>query len=302
VGANNGKEKGSGMSEPKIAFKMRKVRLALEQILPTRILKTPKNVWKYQTIVLALKTVGLVEPLVVYPQPGSADAYILLDGHLRHAALKQLGEKKVDCIIATEDERFTYNARINKLPTIQCHKMIVKAVHNGVRVERIAAALAMPLTLVRGLISLLDGINEEAADLLKDKNVSPRGVRLLKKVTGLRQIEIAELMVGTNNYTTAYTEALVLGTPKDQLVSPDTPKEKSGMTAEAVAKLEREMEMLERDFKSIEGTFSENVMVLTLARGYIKKLLDNGKVVRFLKANYGDFLAEFETIVTSELG
>jgi hypothetical protein len=39
---------------------------------------------------------------------------------------------------------------------------------------------------------------------------------------------------------------------------------------------------------------------LTLACGYIKKLVDNAKVVRFLNANYSDTFSEFEKIATVE--
>jgi hypothetical protein len=38
----------------------------------------------------------------------------------------------------------------------------------------------------------------------------------------------------------------------------------------------------------------------TCARGYIKKLLDNAKVVRFLNANYSDIFPEFEAIAAAE--
>ena len=54
------------------------------------------------------------------------------------------------------------------------------------------------------LMTLLDGINEEAVNLLKDKNISPKTLRLLKKVTGVRQIEMAEFMVNGNNFTAGY--------------------------------------------------------------------------------------------------
>ena len=64
--------------------------------------------------------------------------------------------------------------------------------------------------------------------------------------------------------------------------------------------MEREMEALEQDFKSIESTYTENSMSLTLARGYIKKLLENGKVVRFLNGNHAEILAEFEGISAAE--
>src|SRR5437762_1233919 len=289
------------MSDAKIGFEMRKILLPLENILPVRQMKDPqKRVDRYKTILVSLKEVGLVEPLVVHPQKDVPGKYLLLDGHLRFFALKELGETSADCIIANDDECFTYNARISRLPPIQEHKMIIRAGRNGVRPERIAAALNIPVRVVLASMRLLDGINEEAADLLKDKSISPKAIRLLKRVTGVRQIEIAELMVSANNYFTGYAEALVLGTPKDQLVNPDEPKNKEGMSQEEIAKMEQEMESLERDLKAVTDTYTENMFNLTCARGYIKKLLENAKIVRFLNANHSEIFSEFESIAAVE--
>jgi hypothetical protein len=41
-------------------------------------------------------------------------------------------------------------------------------------------------------------------------------------------------------------------------------------------------------------------MNLTVARAYIKRLLENAKVVRFLTGSYRDILSEFESTVASE--
>jgi ParB-like chromosome segregation protein Spo0J len=289
------------MSDPKVGFEMRKVRLSLTAILPVRQMKNPqKNIRRYQTIRSTIKEVGLVEPLVVHPQKGVSGTYVLLDGHLRYFVLKEICETEADCIIATDDESFTYNARVNRLAPIQEHKMIVKAVRNGVRPERIAAALNVPVRNVRASMKLLDGIHEEAADLLKDKAISPKAIRLLKQVSCVRQIEIAELMVSANNFAAGYAEALVLGTPKDQLAQPDKPKIKEGLSPEEIGKMEQEMETVERDLKAVEESYGENILSLTCARGYIKKLLDNAKVVRFLNTNHPDIFSEFETIAAAE--
>ena len=107
-------------------------------------------------------------------------------------------------------------------------------------------------------------------------------------------------MVSANNYACGYAEALIMGTPKDQLVNSAGSKKKKGLTAEDIARMEREMESLERDFKAIESTYAENNMILTLGRGFIKKLLDNARVVRFLNANYPEMLSEFETIALAD--
>ena len=53
---------------------------------------------------------------------------------------------------------------------------------------------------------------------------------------------------------------------------------------------------------AVPGLYSLAVtnMNLTIARGYLRKLLDNAKVVRFLNANYNEIGAEFERIAASE--
>jgi hypothetical protein len=67
-------------------------------------------------------------------------------------------------------------------------------------------------------MNLLKGIHPDAAELLKDKNICPKALRLFKRVNGNRQIEMAEMMVTMNNFVAGYAEALVLGTPQHQLV------------------------------------------------------------------------------------
>ena len=289
------------MSEKKVkvAFEMRTREVDVSQLLPTKVIKEHTNIRRFKAIVDSLPEVGLIEPLMVYPQKGS-DNWLVLDGHLRLLALKQLGWKTVEIIVASEDDRFTYNARVNRLPPIQAHKMIVKAVRNGVKPERIAKALSMPMETVAMLINLLDGINADATELLKDKHITAEAIRLLRKVSGLRQIEIAEVMVSANNFTKSYAEALVLATPKAHMLAPQEPKKKAGMTAEELARMEREMESLEKDFKGIEANYSENMMSLTLARGYIKRLLENVRVKKFLSANAPDILVEFEAAAAAE--
>ncbi len=113
------------------------------------------------------------------------------------------------------------------------------------------------------------------ADLLKDKNISPRSLKLLRRVTVARQLEIAELMVGAENYSKGYIEALILGTPKDQLSQMVAVKKRKGFSAESIARMEQEMGMLERELKAVEKNYGENVLQLTLIRAYLRTLMGN---------------------------
>lgn len=288
------------MSTPVAGFKFERITISLSKLLPVRHMSEPdKKFTRYRSIVSSIREVGVIEPLMVYPQGGKDNAYLIMDGHLRFHALRELGIKEVECLISKEDESFTYNARINRLSPVQEHAMITRAVKNGVEVERIAAALDMDVKEIKSRMNMLRGIHEEAVELLKDKQVSSPVFNILKRVTAVRQIEIAELLVGANNFTKAYAEGLFMVTAKDQLVDPQKPKSKN-VSPEDLAKMEAEMEVLERDFKAIEDAYAENMLNFTVVRGYLKRILENSKVVRFISSKHPDLFPEFERIAAVE--
>lgn len=68
---------------------------------------------KYRQIRASLQAIGLIEPLVVYPKQNGE--YLILDGHVRAAILKELAVPTVACLIATEEEAYTYNKRSPKI-------------------------------------------------------------------------------------------------------------------------------------------------------------------------------------------
>ena len=61
----------------------------------------------------------------------------------------------MECLVSKQDEGFTYNARVNRLNQIAEHKMIMKAINNGVKPERIAAALNLTVQDVKASMTLV---------------------------------------------------------------------------------------------------------------------------------------------------
>jgi ParB-like chromosome segregation protein Spo0J len=172
--------------------------------------------------------------------------------------------------------------------------MILRAIDaGGVREDRLASALNVSPRTIRQSRARLANICPEAIELLKDKPISEGALRALKKVKPLRQIEMADLMMAAATYTTAYAEALRFATPRDQQVAPPA----EGARVEDVSKLENEMRTLERDYLLMQETYGKNVVNLTLARGYLKKLLDNAKVVRWLAQRHSEVLSELQKVV-----
>jgi len=128
--------------EIKVGFDKETVDIPIDQLAAVKVIQpaTLKST-KFQQILAAIREVGIIEPPVVCRNKQSGKKYILLDGHLRLAALKELGETQVTCLISTDDEAFTYNKHVNRLSPVQEHKMILRAIERGVSAEKIANAL-----------------------------------------------------------------------------------------------------------------------------------------------------------------
>src|SRR6516164_8500399 len=102
-------------TEVKAAFDQRMLIVALGNILPMKKLteKITGSV-KYRRIARSIAEIGIIEPLVV-ARPTEQGPFMLLDGHVRLAILKELGETEARCLLASDDEGFTYNRRVNRL-------------------------------------------------------------------------------------------------------------------------------------------------------------------------------------------
>jgi hypothetical protein len=143
---------------------------------------------------------------------------------------------------------------------------------------------------------MLDGICKETIDILKDKMVAGGVFRVLKKMAPMRQIECAELMKSMNVYTVPYAKALLAGTPQDKLLEPDKPKKIKGIDEDQMARMQSEMLSLQDEYRLIEESLGSTVLNFTVAKGYVSKLMDNAKVIRYLKQNYPEILDEFQKI------
>ena len=273
------------------------INLNVEQVIPIKVLgKDFRESSKYKQIISSIREIGIIEPPVVVPDGKSKTYYIALDGHLRIEALKELGITEVTCIISADDESFTYNKYINRISPIQEHRMVKRAVERGVSEEKIAKALNLDVKSIIIKRNLLDGICQEASDMLKDKMVASGVFPILKRMKAYRQIEIVALMNDSSVYSASYAKALLAATPKDQLVHPDKPKSIKGLTEEQMSRMENEMGSLQREYYLIHESYRTDVLNLTIAKGYLSSLLGNARVVRYLAQNHAEMFKEFQKI------
>jgi hypothetical protein len=253
-----------------IGFEEQMISLKLSQIIPVKKLTMGiQYTDKFKQIAASIKEVGIIEPPVVTPMKEDKGRYIMLDGHLRLEILKQLGTHEVTCLVSKDDECYTYNKHINRLSTIQEHRMIMQAIERGVPEKKIAAALNVNIGSIRNRLNLLQGICSEAANLLKDKHVAMGVFAILRKMKEVRQVEAAILMEDAANYTVSYAEALFAATPREHV---------------------------QREYDLIEENYGTDVLNLTLAKTYLTTLLGNGRVVGYLAKQHAEVLSQFQQI------
>jgi ParB-like chromosome segregation protein Spo0J len=285
------------VNEVALGFQPQPIRLPLTQILPSR--KTPAEVLmtqKFKQIKRSIEAVGLIEPLSVTATDSISGHHVLLDGHLRLLALRELGHDSAPCLVATDDEAYTYNNRVNRLSSVQEHMMIRRAVDHGASPEQLAAALSVDVSQIVKKMNLLDGICPEAAELLKDRRFSAELARIIRKMKPMRQVECVDLMVAANNLTVAYAHALLAGTAADMLVEGKKSKAPKGITAEQMERMERESASQQRQYRLVEQSYGEDVLNLVLVQGYLEKLLGNAQVARYLRQRQPELLEQFKAI------
>lgn len=285
------------MTKPvKIAFEQNVVMLPVDTLLPTKGLpKALQQSVKYSRIAASIAEIGIIEPLSVAPQKDGS--YLLLDGHVRLAVLRTQDAAEAPCVIAHDDESFTYNKRVNRLAVIQEHYMIVRALDRGVSEEKLARVLNVDIKVIRQRRHLLRGISQDVAELLKDKQVGHVAFQKLRKMKPIRQLEVAELMVSANNFTASYAKALLATTKPEDLHNPDEQRKATGLSTEQMERLEREMAELSTDYKELEMSYGDDMLVLVVASGFLERLLGKTEIERFLETRHPEFLENFRSIV-----
>ena len=94
-----------------LGFDLETYQVPLDHLLPSKkIMDGTMSTRKYKQVVSSIHEIGLIEPLsVIQPDPKKSE-FLLLDGHLRVLALKELGMETAPCLMAKDDETFSYVA------------------------------------------------------------------------------------------------------------------------------------------------------------------------------------------------
>jgi hypothetical protein len=292
------------MTEKRVntAFEPDLVVMPLKSLLPLKqVTDIVKNSPKYKAIAKSIEQVGVIEPLVVYRDPDPRGRHPLLDGHLRRAVLMERGEQETECLLATDDEAFTFNKRVNRLAIVQEHFMILRAIERGVSEERIAKALNVNIEHIKRRRRMLNGICPQAVNLLRDKSVNPATFNVLRKMKPSRQAEACKLMVSASNYSSSYAKALFAATKDGERVKPARPNRPAVVTSADLALMERELKDVQNTMRTLDASYGRDLLDLIVAARYVLSLLDNRKLCRYLEDNHPEIAKEFRTIVSATL-
>ena len=145
---------------------------------------------EYQRIAASIRAVGLLEPLVVFPEN---DHYVILNGYVRYRILLENGVELVPCIVRQEKEAFSSNRMVNRLSPIQEARMIRQSL-KAIDEETISQALALRGLSHRLKTSLLRRLHPRVAAVFDATKITQGCARELTFVKTKRQEEILDLM------------------------------------------------------------------------------------------------------------
>jgi hypothetical protein len=278
------------------------VRLKIDHLRPLKqIDRAAKESRRFKQIVASVRIVGLVEPPAVAKDKSRPGYFLLVDGHLRVEALKSLGAQEVDCMLVSDEDIYTYNKRVNRPSLVQDHKMIARAIELGVPKARIAEVLGLSLDTVHKRSRLLAGICDEAAEILACGPCPMIVFDLFRKLNPTRQIEGAEIMRKSNNFSAGMARAILATSEPDQLVS-DARRVKKAVTAQSVAEVEGLLQRLRVRNKADDPRISNDALTLEMIKQYIVSLLSRKAILHWLANNEktrGEGLAEIAEVRVS---
>ena len=272
---------------------VRGIDVPIVKLIPRRERKVGKKY--YQRIEASLRAVGMIDPLIVYPQ---GDSYEILDGCLRYRILLEMGVETVPCLIANEREGFTGNRMVNQLSASQEMRMLRKSLEE-LDEKTIADALGMQGIKHRLNLGLLKKLHERVAKAFEASKLNLQAAKELSHVKPERQAEILKLMESCNDYSVTFAKGLVLKTPLAKRAKANgakTPWTQADEKKSSLLKRLKEAEQQQDFYSSLYRQYTTNLLKLVI---YVRSLLANPQVRAYLETNHGELVGMFQEVLDS---
>jgi RepB plasmid partitioning protein len=143
----------------------------------------------------------------------------------------------------------------------------------------------------------LDQLSTDTFELLKDKPVIAATLNVLRWMKPTRQIEAANLMVSTGNYSKSFAKALLVATnPAERVTRRMRPV--CGLSREQKDLMQQELENLLKDI-GVTESYGTDVLSLVVASSYISRLISNQAIESYLGSHHAEILEQFRAILSA---
>jgi ParB family transcriptional regulator, chromosome partitioning protein len=270
--------------------------IPISRLRPLRDRKV--NNREYQRILASLKAIGLIEPLIVFPE---GDNYLILDGVQRYRGLLELGIEVVPCILGKQREAFTGNRMVNRVSPLQEHRMIEKSLEE-LDEHTIAAALGMQGIGYRLKKTLLKKIHPDVAIAFDQGKLTRACAIELTHVKQARQREILTAMDGYKDYSIAFVRTQVLKTPapmREGRARKHSPWDRSAQRKGELLKKLTDTEQKHDFYSRLYKQYTVDLLRLAV---FARSLLTNTRIRAYLDERHPTIVRQFETIIADARG
>jgi len=252
----------------------------------------------YDRILATIKAVGLIEPLIVFPE---GENYEILDGTICYRALLELGVQVVPCILGKQREALTGNRMVNRVTPLQENRMIEKSL-TTVDEATIAATFGISDKGHRMKRALLQQLHPDVAAAFDRGKITRPCAWEMTHVKPERQKDIVSAMEGHKDYSIAFVRALILKTPvplREKHRRKHDPWEKNGHKKGELLQQLTEAEQKHDFYSRLYKQYTVDLLRLAI---YARELLTNARVRAYLDQHHPTIVAQFEGVIAEVKG
>ena len=270
--------------------------IPLIRLRPLRDRKVTQR--EFDRILASIKVVGLIEPLVVYPDNGD---YVILDGVQCYRALLELGVEVAPCIIGRQREAFTGNRMVNRVSPVQENRMIEKSL---VEVDEatISAALGISGLAHRLKKTLLKQLHPDVATAFDQGKINRACAKEFTHVKPSRQKEILDAMEAHKDYSTAFVRALVVKTPLQQRETRGRKNNPWDKTTQRKNDLLKKLADAEQKHDFYSRLYKQYTIDLLRLAIYARSMLTNIRLREYLDQHHPIVVTRFEAVIADARG
>jgi ParB family transcriptional regulator, chromosome partitioning protein len=266
------------------------------RLRPLRDRKISKR--DYERILASIKAIGLIEPLLVYPE---GEDYVILDGVQRYRALLALGVEVVPCVVGKQREAFTPNRMVNRVSPIQENRMIEKSLEE-VGQDAIAAALGISGIAHRLKKTLLKQLHATVAAAFDQGKITWQCARELTHVKPPRQKEILSAMAGYKDYSIAFARTLIVKTPPAQREPRRGKNNPWDKKARRKSELLKQLSAAEQKHDFYSRLYKQYTIDLLRLAIYARSLLTNDRIREYLDQHHQEIVTRFQSVIADARG